>query len=177
MRSLFIVLGLFVSTTLFAQDFNMNININVDEDEVEMNMGVQEDGANMNVDIQHNTTEEHHHSHTETHEVHYEEPVSYTPSAPACPTLDDSEFSEFISSLKEKSFEDSKMSMAKQMLKHNCVYAVQVKKIMQAFSFEDSRLEFAIKAYEKTVDQNKYYQVHGAFDFEMSIEELNESIE
>lgn len=183
MKVFFTAATLFCSMSLMAQDFNMNINIQVDDENVNMNMDVQEDGGNVNMNInhqsseQHQSTQQHQQTHTETQHYHSVEPAPQYESAPACPALDDMEFSEFISSMEGKSFEDSKLSMAKQMLKHNCVYSKQVKKIMRVFSFEDSKVEFAIAAYEKTLDQNKYYLVHDAFNFEMSIEELNEAIE
>ncbi|MCX7728498.1 MAG: DUF4476 domain-containing protein [Bacteroidia bacterium] len=47
---------------------------------------------------------------------------------------------------------------------------------MKLFSFEETRLEFAKYAYSKVIDKENYYQVNDAFQFENSIEELNNSI-
>jgi hypothetical protein len=48
---------------------------------------------------------------------------------------------------------------------------------MKAFTFEDSRLEYAIYAYRYCSDPNSFYLVNEAFEFELSIEELQEALE
>jgi hypothetical protein len=47
---------------------------------------------------------------------------------------------------------------------------------MKLFSFEATKLEFAKYAYNKVSDKENYYLVNDAFQFESSIEELNENI-
>ena len=54
--------------------------------------------------------------------------------------------------------------------------ASQVKEVMGLFSFEESKLEFAKFAYDRTTDKNNYYIVNDAFDFEASIEALDNYI-
>ena len=44
------------------------------------------------------------------------------------------------------------------------------------FSFEDSKLDFAKYCYGYTYDLGNYYMVNDAFDFESTIEELNNYI-
>lgn len=83
------------------------------------------------------------------------------------------DFNRAKSSISSRSFEDSKLTMAKQVASANCLLSSQVKEIMQLFSFEDSRLEFAKYAYPYTFDIGNYYMVNEAFTFEMSIDELN----
>lgn len=80
-------------------------------------------------------------------------------------------------SISAKSFSDSKMTLAKQVTKNNCLSSDQVKGIVQLFDFESDRLEFAKFAYDYTFDQNNYYKVNDAFEFESSIEELDEYIQ
>lgn len=77
-------------------------------------------------------------------------------------------------SITSKSFEDSKLTTAKQIVSTNCVLSSQVKEIMDIFGFENTRLEFAKFAYKYTYDKNNYYKVNEAFKFESSIDELNE---
>jgi hypothetical protein len=48
---------------------------------------------------------------------------------------------------------------------------------MQLFTYEDSKLEFAKYAYDYTYDIDNYFMVNDAFEFETSIDELNEYIE
>ena len=95
-----------------------------------------------------------------------------------CPwPMEESEFATVKKSISSKSFEDTKLSTAKQVAKAKCFTANQVKQTMEAFTYEDSRLEFAKYAYDKTFDIDNYYQVNDAFEFELTIEELQEYID
>lgn len=80
-------------------------------------------------------------------------------------------------SISSKSFEEAKMTTAKQATKGKCLKAEQVVEIMSLFTFEDSKLEFAKFAYDYTLDVDNYYLVNDAFTFSSSIDELNEYLE
>ncbi|HQV52069.1 MAG: DUF4476 domain-containing protein [Flavobacteriales bacterium] len=84
------------------------------------------------------------------------------------------EYADAKTSIESKSFEETKMTTAKQVGRDRCFTAEQVKGIMNTFSFEDTKLEFAKYAYERTYDIGNYYKLNDAFSFESSIEELNE---
>ena len=90
--------------------------------------------------------------------------------------MSSSDFSEAASSIGSKTFEDSKLKMAKQIAQSNCLLAEQVRDIMKLLEYEDSRVEFAKFAYPKTYDQGNYYKVNDAFEYELSIDELDEFI-
>lgn len=77
-------------------------------------------------------------------------------------------------SIAGKSFDDTRLTIAKQVIASNCLLSDQVKEIMLLFSFEDTRLELAKYAYGYTYDVGNYYRLNDAFTFESSIEELNE---
>lgn len=79
-------------------------------------------------------------------------------------------------SIASKSFEDSKLTVAKQVINSNCLFSSQVKEIMLLFSFEDTRLDLAKFAYGYTYDIGNYYKVNDAFTFESSIDDLNKHI-
>lgn len=94
-----------------------------------------------------------------------------------CPMpMSNADFESAKSSIRTKSFEDSKLTVAKQVLGSNCLLSSQVKEVMLLFSFEDTRLDFAKFAYGKTFDPGNYYKLNDAFQFESSIDELNEYI-
>jgi len=94
-----------------------------------------------------------------------------------CPfPVSEADFKSMKNSITSKSFEDSKLIIAKQLIDGNCFLSAQVKEIMMIFSFEDTRLELAKYAYGKTYDISNYYLLNDAFDFESSIEELSEYI-
>lgn len=109
-----------------------------------------------------------------------EEPVYRMPgySGPiGCPMpMSSGEFNDAKASISAKSFEDSKMTLAKQIGGNQCFSVDQVKGIMGLFSFEDSKLDFAKFAYDHTHDKGNYYKVNDAFTFETSIEALDEYI-
>jgi len=86
-------------------------------------------------------------------------------------------FDRLLSNIKAKDFADSKMTLAKQYANSKCLLAEEVTEIMRTFDFEDDRLEFAQFAYSHTYDQDNYYLVNEAFEFEMTIDELNEYLE
>ncbi len=94
-----------------------------------------------------------------------------------CPyPMSTSEFEEAKTSIASKGFEDTKMTLAKQIGGSRCFTADQVKQLMALFSFEDNKLDLAKFAYDHTYDIGNYYKVNDAFSFESSVEELNEYI-
>lgn len=89
----------------------------------------------------------------------------------------DADFASAKKSIASKAFEDSKLTIAKQVTKAKCLFAKQVKEVMELFDYEESRLEFAKFAYDYTYDIDNYYLVNDAFQFELTIDDLNEYIE
>jgi len=90
--------------------------------------------------------------------------------------MDETRFAQVMKSLSEKSFESSKLTIAKQVINNNCLTSDQVKRMMLEFSFEASRLDLAKYAYGFTYDIGNYYLLNDAFTFESSIDELNQYI-
>ena len=96
------------------------------------------------------------------------EPVKdYGPTA-----MCEREFNEFMCSLNKQWFDNTKVEVAKQMLNNYYVTANQVKRMLDAFTFESYKLEIAKYAYNHTVDPERYYVVNDAFTFSSSISEL-----
>lgn len=95
-----------------------------------------------------------------------------------CPRpMSPGDFESAKGTISSKSFEDSKLTIAKQIIQTNCLLSTQVREIMLMFSFEDTRLNFAKYAYAFTLDLGNYYKVNDAFTFESSIDELNRYIQ
>ena len=93
-----------------------------------------------------------------------------------CQPMSPGNFSSAVNSVENKDFEDTKKTMAKQIIDGNCFYASQIKELLSVFDFEDSKLTIAKYAYDKTLDKNNYYQVNDAFQFDASITDLNKYI-
>lgn len=87
-----------------------------------------------------------------------------------------SDYNDAQNSIKETSFEDTKLSTAKQIADVNCLDVAQIKGIMKLFSFEDSKLEFAKYCYATCYDKKNYFKLNDAFTFDSSKKEMNEYI-
>lgn len=96
------------------------------------------------------------------------------PPMPVC--ISQMEFMQLKSSIAGKSFDSSRLQIAKQALSYNYFSSAQIADLMSLFSFESSRLDFAKCAYGKAIDKQNYYLVNNAFSFESSISELNQYI-
>ncbi len=107
-------------------------------------------------------------------------PVKAAPDeevVPSCSEMASGDFKEVMASLDSKTFSDSKMTQAKQVLRGNCMSATQIKTVMSSFTYEDDKLEFAKVAYDRCADPQNYWKLNDAFEFEMTIDELNEFLE
>lgn len=177
-----------VTTSTTANGTGMSTNVTTPDGE-NVSMNVSTDGFGFNMNVQTGTTTG---SQTlagsstvtttttttttsnQTGNVVVAEPV-YEPAP--CAMLNNSDFEAAKGSIKSKTFEDSKLTTAKQVTKANCLSASQVKSIMELFTYESSKLEYAKFAYPFCYEQNKYYLVNDAFGFESSIDELDEFLQ
>lgn len=108
-------------------------------------------------------------------------PVVYLPGYSGkigCPVpMSESDFADLKATISSKTFEETKFTIAKQVLNDRCLFVSQVKQIILQFTFEQTRLDFAKYAYDRTYDVGNYFKVNDAFTFESSTEELNEYID
>jgi len=95
-----------------------------------------------------------------------------------CPyPMSSSDFESAKASVKSKSFDDSKLTLAKQIIGSNCMLCSQIKELMLLITFEATRLDLAKYAWHHNLDKGNYYKLNDAFTFESSIDELNEYTE
>ncbi|MBN8704023.1 MAG: DUF4476 domain-containing protein [Bacteroidetes bacterium] len=100
--------------------------------------------------------------------------MSPSPTNASCPNaMNSNDFAAAKKSISSKSFEDSKLTVAKQLTSRNCLSSLQVKEIVELFSYENTKLQYAKFAYRYTVDRGKYFLVNDAFQYESSITDLN----
>ncbi|MEO8588299.1 MAG: DUF4476 domain-containing protein [Flavobacteriales bacterium] len=176
---------------------NVNFNMGVNGVGINMNVGVTEgtNGTTGTSTTSHTTT-----TTTTTHTTSSNGTtgaMTMTPAEPVKPVsepevyhmpgysgpigcgwpMSESEFAEAKKSIESKGFEETKMTTAKQVGRDRCFTVDQVKGIMGVFGFEDTKLEFAKYAYDRTYDIGNYYRVNDAFGFDSSIEELNTYIQ
>ncbi len=92
-----------------------------------------------------------------------------------CPyPMGEGDFESAKASIKSKSFDDSKLTLAKQIVGNNCMLCSQIKELMLLITFEATRLDLAKFAWSHNLDRGNYYKLNDAFTFESSINELNE---
>jgi hypothetical protein len=84
-----------------------------------------------------------------------------------------SEFNGLMRMIRDASFEQTKLTIAKEGFAFKSPTADMVYQIMTLFSFEATKLEFAKWAYLRTYDKQNYYLVNRAFGFESSVRELS----
>jgi hypothetical protein len=173
-----------VTTTTTGTGMNTNMNTGTGE---YVSMNVTTDGFGMNVNINANgmntgttgtatTTTTTTTTTTGNQNVVYSDPQPTVIQPAPCMQMTNSDFDGALNSIKAKSFEDSKLTVAKQITSKNCISAAQVKSIMGTFGFEETKLEYAKFAYDYCWEKNNYYKVNDAFGFESSIDELDSYI-
>lgn len=94
-----------------------------------------------------------------------------------CPApMHPQDFSDLKKTISAKSFEETRLTIAKQVTGNQCLFTSQVTEILNLFSFEETKLDFAKYAYRYTYDRGNYFKVNDVFTFETTTEELNEYI-
>lgn len=93
------------------------------------------------------------------------------------PTLDAAAFTQAKQTISANSIENTRLIVAKQIIRNNCMLASQVAEIMRLFSFENTKLEIAKFAYAYTCDKGRYYIVNKELRHSSSIQELNDYIQ
>jgi len=86
------------------------------------------------------------------------------------------EFNQLYTLLDNTSFDNSKLTIAKQAIRSNYFTTNQVSILMSLFSFDSKRVQLAKLAYAKVVDKHNYYMVNEQFTFNSTVEELHEYI-
>lgn len=173
------------TTTGNPDNVNLNVGVNVGGTGVGINMNVN-DGIGSSTTQQTTTTTTTYSTVTTTSGdiIRHEQPTSpvvvYVPGyggPVGCPVpMDPADFAAAKNSIALKSFESTKLEMAKQITNSNCFVTEQVKEIMQLFDFEASKLDFAKYAYGHTYDKGNYFKVNDTFEFDSSVSELNDYI-
>ncbi|MCW5908718.1 MAG: DUF4476 domain-containing protein [Chitinophagales bacterium] len=87
-----------------------------------------------------------------------------------------SDFSSALASVKNQSFDETRLKSAKQIAGGNCLSATQIADICKVFGFEATKLDFAKFAYDRCTEPQNYFKVNNVFGFSSSVDELNDYI-
>jgi hypothetical protein len=99
----------------------------------------------------------------------------YNDNLPGClnvRVMNDQSFQAFKQTVSKESFDNSRMTIAKQVIDQNWFTTEQAGQLAKLFSFDQSRLEMAKYIYGRTVDKENYFLLYNLFDFSKSKEEL-----
>ena len=116
------------------------------------------------------------HNNTVTHQQQQQQQPAYTGNCSGWP-MTTSDFNAAKSTIKESSFDDTKLTTAKSIASSNCLTCDQIVQICNLFSFEENKLTFAKYAYKYTTDPKNYFKVNNVFSFSSSKEELSEFVQ
>ena len=86
-------------------------------------------------------------------------------------------FERMMERISDAAFADDKVSMAKQILRTNCIVIEQLVEILEEISFDEDQLNLAKFAYDHVYDLENYYEVYSVFSFSSSSDELDDFIE
>lgn len=94
------------------------------------------------------------------------------------PAMHPQDFAQALDQIRYQSFDESRLSVARQVASNNALKSRQVMRIMRQFSFESTRLKFAKFAYRTraVVDVQNYHVVNQAFSFSSSVRKLDQFI-
>ena len=91
--------------------------------------------------------------------------------------INESDFNILKETVEKRSYEETRKELIVSAIDNNYFTSAQVKALLNLFSFENSKLEVAKYAYNKTCDKKNYFVVYDVFTFENSIPELKKYIE
>ena len=172
-----------ITTTTHENPDNVNLNMGVNVGEQGGNISINMSGMDGETTESHSTT-----TTTTTHTTTTTNVNTYDPAPPpsylpgytgpigCTPPMSPTEFSEMKASIASKSFEETKITITKQVMDSRCMFVSQVKDLLKLFSFEESKLDIAKYAYDHTYDLGNYYKLNDAFTFSSSTDELNDYI-
>lgn len=155
-----------------------NININVNMSETGFSTSISGTGLEEEADFSQtttiSTTTTTTSSETVVHEDHIGHDHSTTTTTHTQPSqnnfssnclVDNAGMVKVVDMIKNESFSDSKMGVAKQFTKNRCLTVVQIKEITQLFSFSEDKMEYVKYAYDYCMNTQDYYQLAEVFSF------------
>lgn len=186
-----------VETDTNVMGINMNTQVIVDENE-NMNMNVNVGGMNTDIKVSSTsnstttTTKDQPNIQTKAQisnnlrsteeslpieKKEFNSKPNTTASKTCTSAMSSQNFNTAKSSISKQAFAETKMKTAKQILNANCLSVEQIIEVMDLFSFEENKLDFAKAAYLKCVDKSQFFMVNDAFSFSSSVDELTDFIE
>ncbi len=94
------------------------------------------------------------------------------------PPVTPERFENMLHTVENQSFESTKLSTAKQIIKYNnCMTVNQLVQIIRLFDFDNTKLKLAKFAYDYIYDIENFYKVNNVFDFDSTKSKLAKFLE
>ena len=165
------------TTTTVVPVNTANVNVNG----MNMNVTISDPNATVQTTTTRTTTTsvpvEEHRNDEYTREEHHGEEHRERHSCRDVYSMQQGDFASAVNTIKGQSFDETKLSTAKQIAGANCLSAGQITEICKQFSFEDNKLAFAKFAYDHCTDPQNYFKVNNVFTFSSNTDELNKYIQ
>ena len=160
------------TTTTAGTGTNASVGVNVNGVGVGMNVNINDGMGGTNTTVSQTTTSTT--TSTRERDVTVVEQTSAGCARNRPMTTDN--FNNALSTIKKISFDETRLSTAKQIAKSNCLSSNQVVQICELFSFEETKLDFAKFAYDRCTDPKNYFNVNNIFTFSSNVESLTEYV-
>ncbi|MBF9236018.1 DUF4476 domain-containing protein [Hymenobacter sp. BT683] len=91
-------------------------------------------------------------------------------------TMTSQDVDALVQAVQQRSFEASKLSIAKEALAQSSIQADDLKRLLRSLEFEASRVELAKFAYPRVADPQNFYRVYEAFQYDDSIRDVQQAV-
>ena len=82
------------------------------------------------------------------------------------------EVDRLVQIMRSRDFESTKLSIARDAVRNGSILAEDLKRVLQQFDHESTRVEFAKYAYDYVCDKEHFYYIYDLFRFDSSVQEL-----
>lgn len=108
----------------------------------------------------------------------YENMLGNQPSNSNCgESIVRKDFKKLHQDIKDKISEISMLRHAKELTAANCLSTKQIRSVMELFSLEKHRLEYAIYAWPLSYNPDQYKQIHKGFLNSSSVSKFNKAVQ
>lgn len=97
-------------------------------------------------------------------------------TATECNGFPKNSFQSFLNSLKNTTYDDTRVKVALSGIQDNTITATQLREVLQLFMYENNKLEVAKKSYDYVCDKNNFYIIYDVFSYDASKKELIEYV-
>ena len=98
------------------------------------------------------------------------------PPPPAPLPMDEASFNDMKTTIKNISWDETRLSTAKTILNNNYMTVAQVTEIAKLFGWDEGRMSFVKAANPKTIDQGNFYKIGSIFTWDTDKTALNDFI-